>query len=334
MAMTMPAPTILVIDDEAPIRSLFAKYLKRLDYKAIFAKDGAKGIEMADAVRPDLVISDLFMPHKDGFVVLEAMGRIHPEIPVVVLSGAGDMDAVIRALRLGAWDFLRKPVEKLELLRNTLAKALERSRLIKENRRYQADLEKMVDAKTAELRAGELRLRTMADFAYDWECWISPGGEVIYCSPSCKRITGYSAAEFKAQRTLMVDIMHPEDREMVARHFQEIGTLGASCQLDFRIVTRSGEPLWISHNCRPVHDGEGNFLGRRMSNRDITQRKRFERELEDQRKELMEKTNHLERTNHALKAILDQRDIERQSMPASSPTSSAMCCPKRNSSPI
>jgi PAS domain S-box-containing protein len=315
--MTPPVPTILVIDDEALTRKLFAKYLNRLDCNTLFADDGVEGIAKAKLVRPDLVISDLYMPRMDGFEVLEAMGRAHPEIPVVVLSGAGDMDAVIRALRLGAWDYLRKPIDKLELLKNTLTKALERSRLIKENRRYQADLERLVAAKTAELRASELRFKTMADFAYDWECWTSPRGEVIYCSPSCLRLTGYTAAEFEARPELMVDIVHTEDRDRVALHYQKLMRPGEAYQLDFRIINRSGEALWIRQNYRPVHDSDGEFLGRRMSNSDITQSKQIERELEHQRKALMEKTENLERTNLALKALLDHREIEHQSIEAS-----------------
>ena len=316
-AMTAPSNTILVIDDDPAMQELISKYVRRLGFGALSAGDGVEGIEIVTAFKPDLVFTDLFMSGMDGFAVLEAMGQTHPEIPVVALSGAGDMDAVIRALRLGAWDYLRKPVEKLEFLKSTIARALERAFLIEENRRYQADLERMVADKTDALRASELRFRTMADFAYDWECWISPEGEVIYVSPSCKRTTGYSSTEFKHRPELMVEIVHPDDRAMMAQHYQDMGTREEHSQLDFRIVHRGGETRWISHNCRPVQDGEGNFLGRRMSNRDITQSKRFERELEDQRLELVEKTDHLERANHALKAMLDHREIERQSIEAS-----------------
>jgi PAS domain S-box-containing protein len=317
MTETPQATTILIIDDEPTMHVLISKYLSRIGFHPLSAGDGGEGIEIVNAFKPDLVITDLFMPGMDGFAVLEAMGQTHPEIPVLALSGAGDVEAVIRALRLGAWDYLRKPVENLEFLKNTIARALERALLLRENRRYQADLERMVAAKTDELRASELRFRTMADFAYDWECWISPEGDVIYASPSCKRVTGYTAAEFKQRPELMVEIVHPDDREMMVKHYQEMGIREEHSRLDFRIVHRSGDTRWISHNCRTVHDGEGNFLGRRMSNRDITQSKRFERELEVQRLELVEKTGHLERANHALKAMLDHREIERQSIEAS-----------------
>lgn len=312
-----PGYKILVIDDDPSVRRLFERYLSKLDYYSMCADDGQEGLSLVAALAPDIVITDLYMPGVDGFRVLESLSESHPDTPVVVLSGAGDMDAVIRALRLGAWDYLRKPLEKMELLENTLVKALERSRLIKENQRYQVDLEKMVALKTAEIHASELRFQTMADFAYDWECWLSPVGEVIYSSPSCRRITGYSAAEFQARPELIVEIVHVEDRPMVAEHTSRMALPEETCQLDFRIMTRSGETRWISHNCRPVRDAKGNFLGRRMSNRDITQRKRFESDLESQRLELMAKSRHLERANQALKTMLDHREIEHHSIEAS-----------------
>jgi PAS domain S-box-containing protein len=287
-----PGHKILFIDDDPSVRRLFERYSSKSNYYFVCADDGQEGLALAAALAPDIVITDLYMPGVDGFRVLESLSETHPDTPVVVLSGAGDLDAVIRALRLGAWDYLRKPLEKMELLDNTLAKALERSRLVKENRRYRVDLEKMVAHKTAEIQTSELRFQTMADFAYDWECWLSPEGEVIYSSPSCERITGYSAAEFQAHPELIVEIVHVEDRQMVAEHTSRMALPEETCQLEFRIVTRSGETRWICHNCRPVHDARGNFQGRRMSNRDITQRKRFEGDLEQQKMELMAKSKH------------------------------------------
>jgi PAS domain S-box-containing protein len=298
------------------VRNLFTRYLAGLSFDALLASDGIEGLEMVATQTPDLVITDLYMERVDGFAVLEKMGRTHPDTPVVVLSGADDMDAAIQALRLGAWDYLRKPIENKAFLYNTLVKSLERSRLIKENRRYHAELEKMVAAKTAEIRSGELRFRTMADFAYDWECWLSPRGELVYSSPSCERITGYPVSAFQARPELMVDIVHNEDRPMVAQHFKEADSHQENCHLSFRIITRGGQTRWISHNCRAVYDGDGRYLGRRMSNRDITRRKRYENDLEKQQVELVEKSRHLERTNHALKALLDHREIERQSIEA------------------
>jgi PAS domain S-box-containing protein len=122
----------------------------------------------------------------------------------------------------------------------------------------------------------EERFRTMADFIYDWGYWLGPDGRFNYVSPSCERITGYSAAEFNADPGLLIRIVHPDESGEVCRHLaaEPVGT--EATQLEFRIITRSGEERWISHACRWVEDREGNRLGTRASNRDITAHKLYE----------------------------------------------------------
>lgn len=132
----------------------------------------------------------------------------------------------------------------------------------------------------AALRESEEKFHTFADFTYDWEYWIGADGRMIYVSPSCERITGYRPEEFLERPGLLVDIVHPEDRAWITGHLdQEMESRGMS-YVDFRIITLNGEERWISHCCQPVHDSSGQMNGRRASNRDISQRKKLERELE------------------------------------------------------
>ena len=88
----------------------------------------------------DLVLVDLRMPEMGGLAVLSAIRREVPEMPVIVVSGAGDIGEVVEALRLGAWDFLLKPINDMSILRHAIDQGLERARLIGENRRYQTEL--------------------------------------------------------------------------------------------------------------------------------------------------------------------------------------------------
>jgi diguanylate cyclase (GGDEF)-like protein/PAS domain S-box-containing protein len=128
------------------------------------------------------------------------------------------------------------------------------------------------------LRESEERFRTVADFNFDWEYWVGPDSEFIYLSPSCERITGYSQAEFISDRDLMRRIVHPQDRQLVADHLADYRA-EAGCALDFRIIRKDGGVRWIAHGCRPVFGKDGRFMGRRVSNRDITERKQAEGEL-------------------------------------------------------
>lgn len=131
------------------------------------------------------------------------------------------------------------------------------------------------------LLQSQVKYRTVADFTYDWECWVDSAGNFLYVSPSCQRITGYSSDEFIADPNLMVRIIHPDDHHMCSFHFEEDRRFETDriCEMDFRIVRRDGQIRWISHKCQPVFDQEGRFIGRRGSNSDITDRKRAEQEL-------------------------------------------------------
>jgi PAS domain S-box-containing protein len=137
--------------------------------------------------------------------------------------------------------------------------------------------------KTAEraLRESEECYRIVADNTYDWEYWADPQGRFLYVSPSCKRISGYSAEEFMKRADLWLDIILPEDKpkwdvhSCVATHRQKAE------EIEIRIQRADGEVRWISHVCRPVFDPKGPFLGSRGSNRDVTKRVRMEVTLRD-----------------------------------------------------
>jgi PAS domain S-box-containing protein len=153
---------------------------------------------------------------------------------------------------------------------------------IKELRQIVAKLEvSLVHRRQAEeaLREREELFRMAADFTYDWEYWVSPDGEYIYVSPACERLTGYSVKEFHKDPHFLSKITHPEDHDAVCRHLEDSFEGGKVQHLDFRITTRSGEERWISHFCQPVYGKDNRYLGRRASNRDITQRKKLEEEL-------------------------------------------------------
>jgi PAS domain S-box-containing protein len=125
------------------------------------------------------------------------------------------------------------------------------------------------------LRKSEQKFRTFADFTYDWEHWIAPDGMIIYISPSCERITGYSPEEFQNNPNLLDSIIHPDDQAFHTRGPKDVSA-GEPHNIDYRIITRQGEIRWIAHMCQPVFDENGRFLGRRSSNRDITKRKQVE----------------------------------------------------------
>ncbi|MBI3592919.1 MAG: PAS domain S-box protein, partial [Nitrospirae bacterium] len=123
----------------------------------------------------------------------------------------------------------------------------------------------------------EWKFRTLSEFAYDWEYWINEKKEIIFMSPSCKQITGYSQEEFINNPHLICDIIHAEERNICKEHMDNFSAPQHE-EIEFRIITKNGQIKWLSHVCGPIYIGD-RFLGRRVSNRDITDRKRLEEQL-------------------------------------------------------
>ncbi|MBA09723.1 MAG: response regulator [Flavobacteriaceae bacterium] len=126
---------ILVIEDEAAIRRVLIKILSEENesYQVEEAEDGLVGIEKVKNDDYDLILCDIKMPKMDGVEVLEAVKKIKPEIPIVMISGHGDLDTAVNTMRLGAFDYISKPPDLNRLL-NTVRIALDRKELVIENR--------------------------------------------------------------------------------------------------------------------------------------------------------------------------------------------------------
>lgn len=128
----------------------------------------------------------------------------------------------------------------------------------------------------------ELKFRSVADYTYDWEVWTGPDERIIYISPSCERISGYKQEEFMSDNYLIHKIIHPEDAAHIGVSSDQLRSselLNIIDQFDFRIIKKDGSVVHIGHLSRPVFDDKGNYKGRRISNRDITDRKLAEEKL-------------------------------------------------------
>lgn len=128
-------PKILIIEDEAAIRRVLTKILSEESntYQVEEAEDGKLGFEKIQNTDYDLVLCDIKMPKMDGVELLEAVKKIKPEIPIVMISGHGDMETAIQTMRLGAFDYISKPPDLNRLL-NTVRNALDKKQLVVENK--------------------------------------------------------------------------------------------------------------------------------------------------------------------------------------------------------
>ncbi|RKR11303.1 DNA-binding NtrC family response regulator [Flavobacterium sp. 90] len=126
---------ILIIEDEASIRRVLVKILSEENdtYQVDEAEDGVAGLDKIKNNDYDLVLCDIKMPKMDGVEVLEEAKKIKPEIPMVMISGHGDMETAIHTMRLGAFDYISKPPDLNRLL-NTVRNALDKKQLVVENK--------------------------------------------------------------------------------------------------------------------------------------------------------------------------------------------------------
>ena len=134
---------ILIIEDEAAIRRVLKKIISEESdtYDVYEAEDGLRGIELIKENDYDLVLCDIKMPKMDGVEVLEKTKKIKPEIPIVMISGHGDLDTAVNTMRLGAFDYISKPPDLNRLL-NTVRNALEKKVLVVENKRLKKTVSK------------------------------------------------------------------------------------------------------------------------------------------------------------------------------------------------
>ena len=134
---------ILIIEDEAAIRRVLVKILSEENqgYEVFEAEDGLAGMETIKKEDFDLVLCDIKMPKMDGVEVLEAVKKIKPEIPMVMISGHGDLETAVNTMKMGAFDYISKPPDLNRLL-NTVRIALDRKELVVENTRLKKKVSK------------------------------------------------------------------------------------------------------------------------------------------------------------------------------------------------
>jgi serine phosphatase RsbU (regulator of sigma subunit) len=160
---------LLVIDDEIGVRQSLTAYLGDSGFQVYDAADAATGFALFQQHLPDLVITDLSMPDTDGLALLQQIHEVLPSAPVIVISGAGVMGDVVHALRLGATDYLIKPIVDMEVLVLAIHRSLERCQLLVDNERYRLESEKAntqlrrhVAALEQDQRAGNFVQRSMS----------------------------------------------------------------------------------------------------------------------------------------------------------------------------
>lgn len=149
--MTDTKKTILIAENDPLVRKTSGRYLSDKGYHVLEAGNGKKALELFRAKKPDMLITDLRMPELDGMELIKTVVKENPAVPVIIFSGMGTMTDVIDALRIGAWDYLTKPITDLEILHHSISKALKHAELLQQEKDYKTSLEEEVRIRTIEL---------------------------------------------------------------------------------------------------------------------------------------------------------------------------------------
>jgi len=152
-------PKVLFIDDDEGIRKVFSILLRKEGYQVFTAENGEEGLKIFKQEIPPIVIADVKMPGINGIEVLKRIKEINPEAEVIIITGHGDMNSAIEALKLDASDFLPKPV-KLEALSVALKRAQKKLELRRKLKEYTHNLENLVRERTEELQRAQEQIKT------------------------------------------------------------------------------------------------------------------------------------------------------------------------------
>lgn len=136
---------VLIIDDERSIRNTLKEILEYEKFKVDDAEDGIAGLEKIKNNAYDLVFCDIKMPKMDGLEVLGKIQEVKPDLPVVMISGHGNIETAVEAIKLGAFDFIEKPIDLNRLL-VTSRNALDRTNLVQETKKLKKKISAAKDS--------------------------------------------------------------------------------------------------------------------------------------------------------------------------------------------
>ncbi len=272
-------PTILTIDDEQLVRRSFRLFLEDGGYQVLEAETGRQGLQMATKHHPDLILLDLRMPDFDGLATLSQLQEELTEIPVVVISGTGDIRDVIEALRRGAWDYLTKPLTNMAVLEHAIERSLEQSRLRRENLSYQESLESKVQKRTYELEEACRQLDTSKQTlealfqAAPLAVVLLDGQQrVTLWNRGAEQLFGWLATEVEGNPCPLLDSLKTEDKKTLS-------TQGMSGQ-ELILCNRTGAKLTVSLSTAWLDNNRHQAGGMVLLFEDIAEKKRLQAEAD------------------------------------------------------
>jgi len=282
---------ILIVDDEKSIRRTLGEFLRDAGYEVVEAEDADAALEKLRAAAFDVVVTDIILPRVSGVELLRLIQGTAPDVQVVMMTGEPTVETAAEALRLGAADYLFKPIDKAAILRAAgnaaRIKDLEdtRRRLEAENQAHREHLERLVAQRTAQLQASEARYRSLVETAFDWVWEVDAQGRYTYASPRVVDLLGYRPEDILGHTPF--EFMPDDEARRVQAIFAEITAQREPfAMLENTNWHRDGRLVILETSGTPIRSPAGEFLGYRGMDRDITQRKQAEAAVRESERKL------------------------------------------------
>lgn len=247
---------ILIVDDEDSFRVVVRMLLEKERHDILDAASGKEALEVVVKESPDLVLLDVMMPDMTGMQVLEKLTREHPGIDVIMVTAYGNLERAVEALRLGAYDFIQKPMDNEELLAS-INRCLEKRRLDRELRRLRELNERIVQ----KMNEGIVI--------------IDRDGSIAFANPKAEELLGYPRGGLPG--ITWRDLVSPGDERKVEEGLKS-GMERGEGKFECILLTREGAELPVIASVSPLTErGERNEVV--CSFLDISERKRAEDEM-------------------------------------------------------
>ncbi|MEY3219664.1 MAG: hypothetical protein RIT27_1021 [Pseudomonadota bacterium] len=290
-------PLVLIVDDDATMRLMMRHTLKKAGFEVEEAPDGAPAIDRFKVCRPDVVLLDVMMPQMDGFTACAEIRKIAggEHVPILMATGLDDVESINKAYEAGATDFITKPIT-FPLLGHRVKYVLRASRAIER------------------VGKSEARLAHAQSIAHlgNWEFDIV--NNKSHWSNEVFRIFKLRRGEQEPSFEAYLNLVHPDDRNLVQNCFDAAMEKGESSNLDHRVILHDGTERILHQQAEPLVGLDANGVKRTLlingTVQDVTERKQIENELRQYRDHLEELVN--QRTTQLTEAIQQIRAAKEQ----------------------
>ena len=262
--------TLVIIEDEEAHFSLMKRAIaKEFPHASVHHFQEANiCLERLDRIIPTVIITDYLLPGMNGIEFLEALSQKDRDIPVIVITGQGDENIAVRAMKLGAIDYLVKSGDFLSLLPTVIEKVVRKNRL------------------EQSLLKSDKRFQDMAENTSDWIWEMDAQGKYIYSNPVVEDIIGYPRDEVLGR--YFYDFFSSENKEALkVRIFELMAEIKPIKSLDNILLRKNGIEVIMETSGVPCLDKRGNISCYRGVSRDISERKRAEFHIRDLSQQLL-----------------------------------------------